>query len=106
MTIKTTAIQNPCHECGRTGRYNLYGRWFCTQHRGLAEKYAVLPDPKFSWINAGDQAPAVLNALVSLSVPGVQPIENGIVLVLVPEGTNPDEHQDALTSLANAITGR
>ncbi len=29
-----------CAECDQPGRYNLYDRWFCTNHRGLAERYA------------------------------------------------------------------
>lgn len=35
MTANTT-----CAECDQPGRYNLYDRWFCTNHRGLAERYA------------------------------------------------------------------
>jgi ADP-ribose pyrophosphatase YjhB (NUDIX family) len=35
--------ENPtCTECDQRGRYNLYDRWFCTNHRGLAERYAPM----------------------------------------------------------------
>jgi hypothetical protein len=59
-----------------------------------------------SWINAGDHARAVDAALTALQVPNFTVnFQNGIVSVPVPEGVNPDEHQDALTSIVNAIAG-
>jgi hypothetical protein len=57
-----------------------------------------------SWINVGDHARAVDAALTALQVPNFSVnFQTGIVSVPVPEGANPDEHQDALTSIVNAI---
>lgn len=29
----------PCHECGQPSRYFIYGKRWCTAHRGLAERF-------------------------------------------------------------------
>lgn len=56
-----------------------------------------------SWINAGDRAPVLYKALELLQVPGVRVHSDGLVEVTVPDGTNPDVHQDALTAIANTV---
>lgn len=57
-----------------------------------------------SWINAGEKAHIVYAALADLQVPGASVNRRtGIVSVIVPDGTDPDLHQDALTRIANAV---
>jgi hypothetical protein len=38
MQDNTTAER--CHECGVPARYSFYGYGWCSQHRGLAERFA------------------------------------------------------------------
>lgn len=60
-----------------------------------------------SHIHAGtpDNFKRIREALATLRVPGWATVGSQLMIYVdVPTGTDPDEHQDALTALANAVS--
>ncbi|MGH3974037.1 MAG: hypothetical protein ACRDS9_12060 [Pseudonocardiaceae bacterium] len=111
MTENTT-----CAECTQPGRYNLYDRWFCTDHRGLAERYAPRPTPDNNLVAnlvseyriADDEAAEkIAAALRAMGVATVQTYDRApgvtAVTVSIPQGVDADEHQAATTRICGAI---
>lgn len=105
-----------CTECDQPGRYNLYDRWFCTGHRGLAERYAPRPTEDNNLVAnlvsehriADDEAAAkIAAALRAMGVLGVQTYDRApgvtAITVTVPRGADTDAHQVELDRICNAI---
>lgn len=106
-----------CAECPQPGRYNLYDRWFCTGHRGLAERYAPRPTPTNNLVAnlvseyriADDEAAEkIAAALRAMGVLGVQTYDRApgvtAITVTLPRGAATDAHQAELNRICNAIT--